>query len=72
MPYDITERKREWYREVSTRSRLRKRAAARGDLINVEPALNTPKLNPISLMPKGRANGLSVLSLFSGGGGLDL
>lgn len=72
MPYDITERKREWYREVSARSRIRKRAAVNGELAGVGAVINTPTLNPASLMPKVRANGLRALSLFSGGGGLDL
>ncbi len=32
----------------------------------------TPRLDPYTLMPKLRSNGLSALSLFSGGGGLDI
>ena len=72
MPYDISEIKREWYREVSIRSRLRKRAATNGELGCTTIAVNTPVLKPAHLMPKLHANGLSALSLFSGGGGLDL
>jgi DNA (cytosine-5)-methyltransferase 1 len=34
--------------------------------------INTPNLKPDKLMPKRPCNGLSTLSLFSGGGGLDL
>ena len=72
MPYDISKTKREWYREVSIRSRLRKHAAVNGELKCLPTAVNTPVLKPERLMPKLHANGLSALSLFSGGGGLDL
>jgi DNA (cytosine-5)-methyltransferase 1 len=34
--------------------------------------INVPKLNPWDLMPQLETNGLTTLSLFSGGGGLDL
>ena len=71
MPYHITEERRDWYRRVSMRSRTRKAAASTGDL--AEPRqLNVPNLDPTTLMPAVAPHGLRALSLFSGGGGLDL
>lgn len=72
MPYDISEEKREWYRNVSTRSRRRKNAAIGGEFLHDLSRINTPVLNPAKLMPQQKQNGLRSLSLFSGGGGLDL
>ena len=72
MPYNISEAKREWYREISTRSRRRKKAAINGELQPELGRINKPVLKPEKLMPKQRQNGLRSLSLFSGGGGLDL
>ena len=72
MPYQISDAKREWYRQVSARSRRRK-AAAYGGLLTSEPvAVNAPALSPEALMPQIESRGLTALSLFSGGGGLDL
>lgn len=71
MPYHISEERRDWYRRVSIRSRNRKAAASTGDL--AEPReLNVPNLDPTTLMPAVAPHGLRALSLFSGGGGLDL
>ncbi len=72
MPYDISEEKRSWYRDVSIRSRLRKQAACNGELEHYPQDMNVPALRPERLMPKRKATGLRALSLFSGGGGLDL
>lgn len=72
MPYDISEEKRDWYREVSARSRSRKAAARRGELYSGEVELNRPAFRPEVLMPERKHQGLCSLSLFSGGGGLDL
>lgn len=72
MPYDISEEKREWYRQVSTRSRRRKNAALKGELRNSLHNINQPVLKPENLMPLRRQNGVRTLSLFSGGGGFDL
>lgn len=72
MAYDITHERRQQYRETSIRSQQRKQAllsaardAAMGDL-------HVPRLDPLQLMPLVEPHGLSALSLFSGGGGLDL
>ena len=72
MPYDISEEKRDWYREVSARSRSRKAAARRGELCSGGVEVNLPAFRPEALMPERRRRGLCSLSLFSGGGGLDL
>ena len=72
MPYDISENKRDWYREVSSRSRARKKAAANGELPYDLNNINKPTLQPKKLMPQRPKSDLRALSLFSGGGGLDL
>ncbi|MCK5707542.1 MAG: DNA cytosine methyltransferase [Candidatus Aureabacteria bacterium] len=69
--YDITDEKREIYRKISHESRLSKLAAQRG-LHDCIHEVNIPFFNPDLLMPKIKSNGLTALSLFSGGGGLDL
>jgi hypothetical protein len=68
----LTTSQREAYRQRSAQSRLRKAAALRGDGPPPLHALNTPVLDPMTLMPERRENGIRSLSLFSGGGGLDL
>lgn len=69
--YELTPEKISSYRETSKKSRLAKLAADRGEhaIIHVE---NIPKLYPNTLMPLLPSNGLKTLSLFAGGGGLDL
>uniref|UniRef100_UPI0040475ED7 DNA cytosine methyltransferase n=1 Tax=Polynucleobacter sp. TaxID=2029855 RepID=UPI0040475ED7 len=69
--YDITPEKRAEYRETSQKSRLAKLDAQAGKSISIHK-INKPKLNPNDLMPQLKKNGLATLSLFSGGGGLDL
>ena len=74
MPYELTEEQRNRYRETSLRSQLRKR-----ELLQAPPS-DKPghsidrarRLDTNDLMPQLDANRLSCLSLFSGGGGLDL
>ncbi len=72
MPYDISREKRDWYREISVRSRQRKKAAIRGEFQRDPSGINKPVLDPSKLMPQQRQHGLRAMSLFSGGGGLDL
>lgn len=69
--YDITDEKRAEYRRISQESRLAKLAAEQG-LHKVLHQVNKPNLDPNDLMPQLEANNLRTLSLFSGGGGLDL
>lgn len=69
--YDIIDAKRTEYQKISQASRLAKLAAEQGQLKSVH-AINTPQFDPNQLMPQLAKNGLTSLSLFSGGGGLDL
>ena len=69
--YDLTVSQRDRYREISRNSRLAKLAAEEGTVERVHE-INNPRLSPELLMPQKEKNGLRCLSLFSGGGGLDL
>lgn len=74
MPYDLTAEQRDRYRATSIRSQQRKQAFLRGH-DECEPARGIKlgeRLNPEDLMPQLDSNGFSCLSLFAGGGGLDL
>lgn len=69
--YNITTAQRNEYRKISQDSRLAKLAAEKGILEKVHD-INHPKLFPELLMPQREKNGFRCLSVFSGGGGLDL
>lgn len=69
--YQLSVEKRAEYREIALKSRQAKLAAEKGLLTKVHE-INTPVFDPNQLMPQQERNQLSVLSLFSGGGGLDL
>lgn len=69
--WDITEEKRDFFRRTAQRSReakLRALEAAGGGV----HAVRVPKLDPATLMTAVARHNLPALSLFSGGGGLDL
>lgn len=70
-PRTLTARERERYRRMATRSRTQARLAAAGELDPLHP-VNVPLLDPRDLMPPLDAHGLRALSLYSGGGGLDV
>lgn len=73
MPYDLTDEQRARYRETSIRSQQRKQQLLHAGL--ADPPLQTEfenRLDPDDLMPQLAANQLTCISLFSGGGGLDL
>jgi DNA (cytosine-5)-methyltransferase 1 len=74
MPYDLTEEQRDRYREISRRSQLRKQAFLRDHDQRLFETMfdEAARLDPNDLMPLVESNGLTCLSLFSGGGGLDL
>lgn len=72
MPYQISERRREEYRICSQQSQLAKKKALSGSGPRPVHPINHPALDPGALMPQLPCNGFSALSLFSGGGGLDL
>jgi len=69
--WDLTEDERDVFRKRSVASRQRKASALRGEGPTPLHPVNEPRLDPAELMPRLPANGLRVLSLFSGGGGLD-
>ena len=70
--WNLTETERAVYSERSKLSaKARLRALSRLNAGFAGP-VNKPKLNPADLMPRCKNNGLRSLSLFSGGGGLDL
>ena len=73
MPYELTEEQREKYRATSIRSQRRKQALLGADCATeaAAEALGN-RLDPNDLMPSVEVNGMSCLSLFSGGGGLDI
>jgi DNA (cytosine-5)-methyltransferase 1 len=73
MPYDLTDQQRARYRETSIRSQQRKQHLLREGLTNPVVGIGLgDRLNPDDLMPQLDGHELSTVSLFSGGGGLDL
>ncbi len=70
--WDITDEQREEYRRRSQASRLAKIQASLGQGPEPLHPVNQPKLDPDDLMPVRESNSIRALSLFSGGGGLDL
>ncbi len=73
MPYDLTEEQRNKYRETAIRSQKRKRLLLSEPNVRVQFAEQfEARLDTNDLMPQINQNGLTCLSLFSGGGGLDL
>ncbi len=71
-PWELSAERREAYREMSRASREAKLRAVRGEGIEPRHPVNVPRYNPEALMPQRSRRGLRSLSLFSGGGGLDL
>lgn len=69
-PRDLTEEKREFFRSTALRSRAAKLVAL--DAPSAGFIAHRPALDPAALMPRPAAHLLPALSLFSGGGGLDL
>jgi len=69
--YTITDERREQYRQASIKSALKKRESLSNNAI-YNSKIYTPSLNPTALMPQVRRHSLRALSLFSGGGGLDV
>jgi DNA (cytosine-5)-methyltransferase 1 len=71
-PWELTADERQAFREMAQRSRAAKLAAVRGDGPPPIHPINTPNLDVTALMPMRDPTSLRALSLFSGGGGLDL
>lgn len=70
-PRMLTARERERYRVMAKRSREQSRLAAAGELDALH-AINVPALDTRALMPQQLSSDLRALSLYSGGGGLDV
>lgn len=74
MPYELSDEQRDRYRAISIRSQARKQRLLLGHVDGAAPqsmALSG-RLDPNDLMPQIDSSGLTGLSLFAGGGGLDL
>ena len=69
--WDISEEERDVYRQRSISSKKAKAEALRNGKKSIHPIYN-PRLDPLELMPLCEPSGLRSLSLFSGGGGLDI
>ncbi|WP_176400260.1 DNA cytosine methyltransferase [Sphingobium sp. Z007] len=70
--WELTEQERATFRATTIASQQAKRRAASGDCSECKHPVYNPRLNPLDLMPQLVGNGLSALSLFSGGGGMDI
>lgn len=70
--WDISEQERAAFRATTIASQQAKRLAVRGECSAPKHPINIPRLDPIALMPRRSGNGLRTLSLFSGGGGMDI
>lgn len=71
VPRNLTAEERQRFRDVSRRALAAKSAAVSGAVKSIHP-VNEPQLDPADLMPQCEPTGLRALSLFSGGGGLDV
>jgi DNA (cytosine-5)-methyltransferase 1 len=70
--WQLTEVERDRFRQISLSSSLAKARALSGECDLPKHDIPTPKLDPMELMPQEALHSLSALSLFSGGGGLDI
>lgn len=70
--WDLSDERRAYFRERSRKSHAAKLRALSDERIEPIHPINTPTLDPAMLMPQVDANGIASLSLFTGGGGLDL
>jgi len=69
---DLSDSQREVFRKRSRESAKAKMKAINGEGPTPIHPINAPKLKPENLMPQKKGMALKALSLFSGGGGLDL
>ncbi len=70
--WDLTDEERATFRKTSIASQAAKARAMRGECTLEKHPIPVPRLCPETLMPQLAANQLRALSLFSGGGGLDI
>jgi len=70
--WNLTSEERARFRRTTLASQAAKARAMRGDCTEPKHPIPTPRLIAENLMPIRPRNGLRSLSLFSGGGGLDI
>lgn len=70
--WNLTPEQRAVFRATTLASQAAKRRALSGECDLPKHPINTPLLDPLQLMPLQPRNGLKTLSLFSGGGGMDI
>ncbi len=70
--WNLDEKERAVFRATTLASQEAKRRALAGDCSSAKHPIYSPRLDPLSLMPQLEQNGLKGLSLFSGGGGMDI
>jgi DNA (cytosine-5)-methyltransferase 1 len=70
--WNLTDEERAVFRATTVASQAAKRRALNGECDRPKHPINQPRLDPCVLMPTMPQNGLTALSLFSGGGGLDI
>ncbi|WP_282704275.1 DNA (cytosine-5-)-methyltransferase [Streptomyces sp. CC219B] len=71
-PRALTASERERFRRIAQESRKARQSALSGEGPDPIHEINKPRFDPMKLMAQRPATGLRSLSLFSGGGGLDL
>ena len=71
-PRKLSEAERQAFREMARKSARAKREALLDNDNRLIRPINIPRLRPDSLMPQVERSGFRALSLFSGGGGLDV
>jgi len=70
--WDISEQERAKFRATTLASQEAKRKASTGQTKERNHPVYNARLDPLDLMPQLDRHGLSALSLFSGGGGMDI
>lgn len=70
--WELSDSERAVFRATTLASQNAKRRAVSGECEMPKHPINVPRLDPLSLMPQRRGSGIRALSLFSGGGGMDI
>jgi DNA (cytosine-5)-methyltransferase 1 len=70
--WDITEQERAVFRATTMAAQNAKRLAVSGECLAPKHPIYIPRFDPLTLMPLKPRQDLRALSLFSGGGGMDI
>ncbi len=70
--WDLSDHERAVFRATTLAAQEAKRRAERGECAAPKHPIYSPRLDPLTYMPQRAGNGLQALSLFSGGGGMDV